>query len=136
MNLDYTYEDRLTIPATNADLQNRFTNTMYGDVASDDGDYFVEYGSEYLTRQYQYKHINNTDGIRFVWKGRSTLAASVSPILIQIYNVNSTTWETLARETQVAADVEFSVMVTQTTNPSNYYDSSNMVTFRSYQQVI
>lgn len=117
-------------------LINPFLNANYGSVSVNDGDYFIEYGSEYMIREYKYKNLNNTDIVTFTWKGRSTESTQVSPILIQIYNVTSGTWETLARETRVPADTDFTAVVTQSTNLSNYYDSNNTVTFRSYQQVV
>lgn len=123
-------------PLTSDNLTNAFTNDIYSDVAVDDGDYFIEYGSEYLIQEYKYTNTNNTDSIIFDWNGRSTEATTVSPILIQIYNNTSALWETLARETRVAADTDFSVRVSVTSNLSNYYDSNNVVVTRSYQQVV
>lgn len=117
-------------------LLDSFTNAQYSDVAGDDGDYFIEYGSEYMVREYKKKWTNNTDSIRFTWRGRSTQSTAISPILIQIYNVSTASWETLAQETRVPADTDFSATVNQSTSLSNYYDVNNVVTFRSYQQVI
>lgn len=124
------------LPVTGALLPNAFTSVQYGDVSNDDGDYFIEYGSMYVIRQYKKQWVNNTDNIYFVWKGRSTQSTLVSPILIQIYNVNSSKWETLATANKILADTDFQVSVSQTTSLSNYYDSSNIVTFRSYQLVV
>lgn len=122
--------------SNNNPLINPFTNPMYGTVSTDDGDYFIEYGSEYMIREYKYKNTNNTDSVTFTWKGRSTESTKISPVLIQIYNLSTAAWETLARETRVAADTDFQAQVTQSTNMSNYYDANNVITFRSYQQVI
>lgn len=122
-------------PTTNTNLLNSFTNPQVDDVNGDDGDYFIEYGSEFMAREYKKKWINNTDNLVFTWRGRTTLSTLRSPMLIQIYNVNSTSWETLAVANTVLADTDFSATVTQTTNVSNYYDANNIVTFRSYQQV-
>lgn len=119
-----------------SDLINSFTNAMYSDVGGDDGDYFIEYGSEFMIREYKKRWTNNTDNIFFTWRGRSTLSSLISPILIQIYNISTDAWETLASATTVPADTDFSVTVSQTTNLSNYYDANKIVTFRSYQQVI
>lgn len=121
-------------PAANTDL-NLFSTAQYSDVSVDDGDYFIESGAEYLIREYKKDWTNNTDIITFTWKGRSTISSQASPIFIQIYNVTTGLWETLARETRVPADTDFQARVTQSTNLSNYYDASNIVTFRSYQQV-
>lgn len=117
-------------------LINNFSNVQYGNVSTDDGDYFIERGSTVLIREYRVQHPNNTDNINIVWKGRSTISTLASPILIQIFNINSGAWETLASQTQVPADTDFQLQVSQTTNLSNYYDSSNTVTFRSYQLVV
>lgn len=136
MKRNYRFEDDNVLDTNNANIDVSFSSVQVGDVNADDGDYFTEYGSEYMMRQYKYKHVNNTDNIKFVWSGRSTEATNISPILIQIWNVNSTQWETLARETRIAADVDFTATVVQSTNVSNYYDVGNVVTFRSYQQVI
>lgn len=89
-----------------------------------------------MARNYQRKNTNNTDTPAFTWRGRTTVSTLVSPMLIQIYNANSASWETLAVANKVPADTDFSVTVYQTSNISNYYDSSNTVTFRSYQLVI
>lgn len=120
----------------NIDLLNRFTSINYSNVMGDDGDYFIEYGSEYMIRNYQYDWTNNTDNISFTWRGRTTLSTLVSPMYIQIYNVTSAAWETMMVANKIPADVDFSVTVTKTTNVSNYYDSQNIVTFRAYQQVV
>ena len=101
-----------------------------------DTDYYIEYGSEYVISQFKYTHINNTDNILITWEGRSTLASTVSPILLQIYNNNSSTWETLVNETRMAADTDFRMQASQSINLSNYYDSNNVVSGRVYQLVI
>jgi hypothetical protein len=60
-------------------------------VAIDDGDYFVQYGSEYMVQEYKKKWTNNTDTPSFTWIGRTTYDTRISPLLIQIYNVNTGT---------------------------------------------
>lgn len=125
-----------TLPFTPTNLIDIDTNKNVMNVAIDDGDYFIQYGSKYMIQEYKMDWTNNTDVPTFTWKGRTTRSTLISPFLIQIYNVTSGQWETLARETRQPADVDFTLRVTQTTNPSNYYDASNIVTFRSYQQVI
>lgn len=130
------FRGALAPPLTNANLINLFTSTQVSNVAADDGDYFVEYGSEYMIREYKKDWTNNVDSIYFTWRGRTTYDTRVSPMLIQIYNQSSLAWETLATANTIPADIDFSVTVSKTTNLSNYYDASNIVTFRSYQQVI
>lgn len=124
------------LPTSGGNLLDNFNATQYSNVSVDDGDYFIETGSEYIISEYKKTWTNNTDTIAFTWQGRSTESTLISPILIQIYNVNSSTWETLTTVNAVPADTDFQVTVKKTTNLSNYYDSNNVITFRSYQQVI
>lgn len=120
----------------NADLTNKFTYKNYSNAIGDDGDYFIEYGSEYMIRNYQRQNTNSTDIPTFTWRGRTTYDTRTSPMFIQIFNVNSSSWETLAVANKVPPDTDFSATVSPTGTIANYYDSNNFVTFRSYQQVI
>lgn len=131
-----TYTVPAGLPTTSTNDIDPDTNRNYQNLAVDDGDYFIQYGSEYMIQEYKLDWINNTDVPTFTWKGRTTYDTRVSPFYVQIYNVNSATWETLTRETRQPADIDFTVVVRQVTNVSNYYDSSNIVTFRTYQQVL
>lgn len=124
------------LPSNGSDLANRLTSPQVSDIAGDDSDYFIEYGSEYVISEFQKKWTNNSDTIKVIWKGRSTESFAISPILLQIYNINSTAWETLASETVIGADTDIVLRGTQTSNVSNYYDSNNFVTFRVYQKVV
>lgn len=135
--LRLTYTSTTPPPTSNTNLINAFNAVQYGNVSTDDGDYFIEYGSEFVMQEYKFKNPrgNNTDNITFTWRGRSTEDPRVSPILMQIYNTNSAAWETLATINTVPPDTDFSTTVTQSTNLANYYDSTNTVAFRSYQLV-
>lgn len=104
-------------------------------IAVDDGDYFIQYGSKIMLQEYKKKWTNTTDQPTFTWKGRTTQSTVLSPLLIQIYNISTAAWETLMRETRMPADTDFQRTVTQSANISNYYDSNNIVTFRVFQQV-
>lgn len=131
-----TYTTTSPPPSSNANLINSFTSPQVADVAGDDGDYWVQTGSEYLIQEYKKDWTNNTDSISIVWRGRTTLDTSISPVYLQIYNINSATWETLDIENMRPADVDFQMMGSQTSNVSNYYDSKFIVSFRIYQKVI
>lgn len=109
---------------------------MVESVGADDGDYFIQRGSEYTLQEFEKDWTNNTDSITFTWKGRTTQSTLTSPIIIQIYNVVSTLWETIGVINKVPADTDVQFTVNQTTNVANYYDSFQTVSFRVYQQVI
>lgn len=115
---------------------NAMTAVQVGNVTTDDGDYFIQRGSKYVIQEYEQTHQNNTDTISFTWKGRTTESTLISPIVIQIYNVNSTTWETLDTITTLPADTDTIATVSKSINLSNYYNATNTVSFRVYQRVI
>jgi hypothetical protein len=135
--LQLTYTTNQNPQPTSTDLVNPFNAVNYSNESVNDGDYFIQTGSQYTIQVYKSVHQNNTDNIAFTWIGRSTLSTLISPILIQIYNQNSTSWQTLATINMLPADTDSNaITVTQTSNLSNYYDSNNTVYFRSYQQVV
>lgn len=134
VQLTYTVN---TNPQSNStDLAGSFNAVNYSNVSTDEGDYFIQNGSKYMVQEFKKKWTNNVDIPAFAIKTRSTSDTRLSPILVQIYNQNLTTWETLATINSVPADVEFNVNVSQTVNVSNYYDSNNIIAFRIYQRVI
>ena len=80
------------------------------------------------------KNTNDTQTIQVDWNGQSDRAASDSTIYLQIYNRNSTTWETLNSNDVAVANVDFDLTGTQSTNLSNYYDENYWVACRVYQE--
>jgi hypothetical protein len=131
-----TYTTIANPQTTNSDLVNPFNAVNYGNVSTNDGDYFIQTGSQVMIQEYKSLHQNNTDSINFNWMGRSTVAPSVSPFYIQVYNFNSSAWQTVASQTTQPADTDFQMQVSITVNPGNYYSPTNQVIFRSYQQVV
>lgn len=123
------------IPTTNTDLANRMTSKNYADVAVDDGGYFIQTGSENVIAQFQKTWTNTSDNITITWNGRTTVSPAKSPVLLQIYNVNSATWETIATNTLSPVDTDFTLQATVSNTPSNYYDTNKMITARVYQLV-
>lgn len=118
---------------TNLFLENA---VQYANDSVDDGDYFITYGSEYVIRELKRTFTNNTNIPNCSIKIRSTEASITSPILLQVYNVNSATWETIASQTLKPADTDFVLQGAPTGTVANYYDSTNTVSFRVYQQVV
>lgn len=122
-------------PKTNANLTT-FNATNYANVLDDDGDYFIEYGSKYVIQQFKRKWTNNTDAPSVNWRGRTTESTLTAPILLQVYNQNTASWETLRRVANVPADTDFTISATVTGTLANYYDSTLTVSFRVYQLVV
>lgn len=77
-----------------------------------------------MVETFKFANTNNTATPSFTWKGRTTYDTRISPILIQIYNVASSVWETLAVVNTLPADTDFQISVTKSTNVSDYYQST------------
>lgn len=131
-----TYTTNQAPPSTSNDLVNPFNSIQYGNVSTNDGGYQIQTGSQVIIQEYKSLHQNNTDNINFTWWGRSTVAPSVSPFYVQVYNQNTLSWQTVASQTTQPADTDFGITVSITTTPGNYYNTSNQVIFRTYQQVV
>lgn len=77
---------------------------------------------------------NTTDPISLTWIGKTSLAATpTKPVRLQIYNNNSSAWETLSSNTSVAANTQFTLTGSQATNVSYYFDSRGFGWVRVYQ---
>lgn len=88
-NLIYSYQDSTSLPNTVTNETNIDSSKNVQNQAVDDGDYFIQYGSEYVIEEYKYTNTNNTDAVTLTWKGRSTESCVVSPLLIQVYNLSN-----------------------------------------------
>jgi len=76
---------------------------------------------------------NSTDEITVVWNGQSDRVPSSYTVYLQIYNRDSTTWETLDTDDFTGANTDFDLEGSITVNLDNYYDASNWVAHRVYQ---
>lgn len=94
------------------------------------------YVTQDATAQYtihQYKNfVDNGISNNISWYGMSNLAPSDSTVYLQIFNTNSSSWETVASKSTGPAYIEFYLNYT-ITPLTNYKDASNVVTCRVYQ---
>lgn len=70
------------------------------------------------------------------WNGQSDRAPSLSTVYLQIFNRNSSTWETLASNNAAAADTDFDLQAVVTQNLDNYFDGDGYIACRIYQEAI
>jgi hypothetical protein len=117
------------LTSTNSDLSNYLDDAAYTNVATSDDIYdSLSAGtSTRLAYLFTHKNANNTDPITATWEGQVSKATTT---YLKIYNVNSSAWEVLASNAAPAANTDFTLTGTQSTNLSNYYDGSNVVYLR------
>jgi len=89
---------------------------------------------EFAIFEWKDQNTNSTDKIEPSWNGQTDRAPSVSTVYLQIYNRNSTTWETLDSDNTTGINTDFDLTGTQSINLSDYYDGSNWVSCRVYQE--
>ena len=103
----------------------------YTDVESDNGVRVVQTAtSEYTIHQFKDYIVAN--GAVFKWDGQTNCPPSLSTVFLQIYNRNSTTWETLDSDNTTAENTDFILTGTKS-DLTNYKDGSGVVSCRVYQ---
>lgn len=133
----YSRESASSLGSDDTSLATVFSEADYTTVGTDDDNYVnLEGIQEYFQFLFKEKHTNNTDNFRITWKGKSTLAPSISTVYLQIYNRTTSTWTTLASNNTASANTKFTLESTISSNLSDYYDSNYVISARVYQDVI
>ncbi|OQB00647.1 MAG: hypothetical protein BWY21_02372 [Parcubacteria group bacterium ADurb.Bin216] len=115
-----------------------FLEQDYSDIGSDDNVYVnLEGTARYM--KFLFKKFNenesNTQKFTITWKGKSSVTLSTNPVYLQIYNRVTGQWETLASNNTDLANTKFTLIGTQSTNLSDYYDNNYVISVRVYQEV-
>lgn len=129
----YTRGDYAALPADDTNLENLFTAQEYLDVDEKD-DTRVE---QTATNQYTIFQFKDYVGIAtdcvLEWEGQTNNPPVLSPVLLQIYNQNSSTWETVDSDDSSPIDTDF-VLTASIPDLSDYKDGSLVISCRVYQQ--
>lgn len=135
-NTHYTRGSESSLPAGDTDLETYFTAPDYVEVSSPDDNIRVSQNIDdtYGIFLFKVKSNNDDNPINVFWEGQSSIAPTSSPVYLQIYNRNSTSWETLDSNNTYPANTDFNLFGLKEDNLNYYYDSSNEVACRVYQQ--
>lgn len=133
----FSREVKGSLPTNDLNLAPVYSAGDITDVSTDN-DVYVDLeaiAAGYAIHQYKVLNTNNTDRMNITFKGRSSIAPSVSSVVLQVYNRNSSTWETVSTESAAGANTKFTMTGTVSVNMSNYYDANFIISIRIYQQV-
>lgn len=131
---NYTYGHAASLPANANDLANYYTPTQVTNVNTPANSTDVNDISNDVYRIHQFNQkFSSQTTISVSWTGKAGQAASGRNIVLQIWNTNSSAWETLATDSTTAAGATSNLTGSITTSIANYYDSQNYVTCRVYQ---
>lgn len=128
----YSRGDYAALPANDNDLETTYTDAEEVDVATKDG---VRV-DQTATQEYMIHQFKNFLGTRLFctleWYGQSTLAPSLSPVYLQIYNQSTDTWETVDSDDSSGEDTNFT-LTADIAELVDYRDASNVISCRVYQ---
>lgn len=134
--MDYSSGSEASLPVNDDNLEYIFDWDDYNAVAEIDQVYTTQCATdEYALFEFKVQNDNSTDGITIDWTGQSDVAPSDSTVYLQVYNRDSTVWETIDSDGTTAADTDFDLQGTVTTSLSDYYDAGHWIACRVYQEV-
>jgi len=134
----YSRDKELTLPTDDSDMDIPFIDTEYVDVSVDDDVYVQQCARDTLDPYgvfvWKDQYTDNQSIITSTCILKASIAPSVSTVYLQIYNRNSSSWETLDSDNTTAADTELTLNGVQNSDLSYYYDSDYFVIHRIYQK--
>jgi hypothetical protein len=103
-------------------MENIFDSNGYLNVETVDGDTESQTATDqYAIFLFKDGHASNSGSRIPTFTGQTTLACSDSPVVLQVYNYNSATWETLDSDSVSPASSNFSLTANVATNQTNYH---------------
>jgi hypothetical protein len=130
---NFSRGDYSPLPTTDADLENIYTAGEVTQVGSDDADRVSQSAIvQYAIHQYK-NNVGTATRWSLRWNGQSSMAPSTSKVVLQIYDRDGTTWEDLDEENGVAANTDFDLTATISSNAEHYKDANNIICCRVYQ---
>jgi len=135
----YSRESASDLESDDTALATTFSEQDYTDVESDDNVYVDLQGTarymKFLFKEYN-ENESSEQKFDITWKGKSSVAPSISPAYLQVYNRTLGQWETLASNNTSPANTKFTLTGTQPTNLEDYYDANYVISVRVYQDVM
>lgn len=127
----YTRGNYATLPTDTTDLETSYSSQDNTDVAAADGVRVTQNAiDEYAVHQFKDEVLSSSCTVTLT--GQSDLACSESTIYLQIYNHNTTSWETIDSDNTTAANTNFT-LTADMNDLTNYKDGNSIVTCRIWQ---
>ena len=84
---------------------------------------------------HQFKDYVGTNACTVEWEGQTNCPPVLSTVYLQIYNHNTTTWETLDSDNTSDEDTDF-ILTDDIADLTNYKDDNSVITCRVYQEAV
>lgn len=82
--------------------------------------------------EHQFKDYVSGNTATFEWQGQTDVAPTISPVVLQIYNRNTSTWETIDTDNTSNENVDFTLSA-NVPDLTDYKDGGSVVSCRVYQ---
>lgn len=130
---NYTRGDESSLPLDDTNLENVYSDQDITDVATSDDTRVAQTATnQYAIHQFK-NDIGGASACNVTWEGQTTWPPSSDPVLLQIYNRDTSSWETLDSDNTTAANTDFTLSgnIPDTTD---YVDGDGFISCRVYQQ--
>ena len=112
-----------------------YSSQDYDDVATNDDIRVAQIATDdYAIHQFK-DYIGSDNKATLTWEGQSDLAPSSSTTYLQIYNLDTISWETLDSDNISDVNIDFT-LTSQIVDLTNYKDGNNVIVCRVYQQAV
>lgn len=129
---NYTRYHYAALPGNDTDLTTTYSAQDITDVSTDDGTRVSQLATgEYAIHQYK-DYATPYNYAVFLWNGQTNIPCSTSTVYLQIYNRNTTTWDTIDSDSTTGANTDFDLTAT-VSSLTNYKDGNSVVACRVYQ---
>ena len=127
--------DEISLPVGTNDLPTAYSELEEVSVAKRNDVYIDQAGAErYMLHQFKV-FVGAAERCQVEWEGKSTLAPNLSSVYLQIYNHNSSSWQTVDSNGVARANIDFE-LEKKLRDTTNYKDAGGVLTARVYQLAI
>jgi hypothetical protein len=129
----YTRGDYNILPSNDADLENVYSSQDKTDVSTKD-DVRVDQTATDEFAIHQFKdYVGAVVSCTLEWEGQSDLAPSSSIVTLQIYNRDTSEWDTVDSDNTTGADTDF-ILTANIADLTDYKDENSVISCRVYQE--
>lgn len=130
----YSMESKTALPVDNSRLANVYTRAQVTEADQDNAGYVdLSQNTRYGVHEFEYFVGLTPATFAVKWKGKSTRPASAGTVTMQLYNLNTSTWDTVATDSTTAAGTEMTLNANIASGYANYFDARGFIYARVYQ---
>jgi hypothetical protein len=133
---DYTRGEYIALPANDNNLTTNYSVQDYLDVDTVNNVWVSQDASGGSYTIHEFKNFTGElSACTLECVSQTTLLPSSSTVYLQIYNVNTTTWDTVDSDNSSPVDTNFT-LTAYIADLTNYKDGSGIITCRTWQKSI